>query len=145
MSRPSPEELKMVEGAASLYNFTPNLVTDVFKNRRGRWTSVRIWSVNDLGTLRKLDLFVTSANDKPIEDFTVVDFTFEKTKQMEELEDFYNNGVVSDEQAQDILAAARSEKIIVKAVDKVEEAFGNEYERKQQLQGLSFEDFLTYE
>lgn len=145
MSRPSPEELKMVEGAASLYNFTPNLVTDVFKNRRGRWTSVRVWSVNDLGTLRKLDLFVTSANDKPIEDFTIVDFTFEKTKQMEELEDFYNDGVVSDEQAQDLLAAARNDKIIVKAVDKVEEAFGNEYERKQQLQGLSFEDFLTYE
>ena len=143
MSRPTPEELKMVEGAIPLYNFKPNVVIDVFKNRRGRWNSIRIWSIQDLGTLRKLDLFATGTDDKPIEDFTIVDFTSEKTEEMIRLEELFNDGVVPDEQVPTILAAARDSEIIpTKAIDKVEEAFGSEYDKKQRFKNTTFEELI---
>ena len=51
----------------------PNLVTDVFKVRSGEWTRVRIWSVMNLGTLKKKDLFLTDARLEPIEGFYIRD------------------------------------------------------------------------
>lgn len=58
MSRPTAEELNLVE-AYCKDGVLPNVVTDIYKMRRGRYTQVRIWSYSDLGTCRREDLFVT--------------------------------------------------------------------------------------
>ena len=51
MSRPTKEELQELAGFQGQFSFTPNLVTDVYKNRRGRWNMIRIWSYVDLGCI----------------------------------------------------------------------------------------------
>ena len=70
MARPTKEELDLLE---PLYkdrpDDKPNLVTDIFKVRSGEWTQVRIWSVMNLGTLKKKDLFITDSRLEPIENF----------------------------------------------------------------------------
>lgn len=142
MSRPAPEELKLVEGLQSRFNFTPNLITDIFKNRRGRWTNLRIWSRNDLGTLRKQDLFVTTPDNKSIDDFQIVDFTYEKTEEMKELEELYNEGVVPEKMAEQILVSFEENSQNEKVLDAIKTAFGNEKERRQQVHDASFDDFL---
>ena len=50
---------------------TPNFVTDIYKNRRGKWTGVRIWRYVDLGTCRVTDCFVTTRKNEVIEFSTV--------------------------------------------------------------------------
>jgi Replicative DNA helicase len=70
MARPSKEELELLEEAGLLSKYgVPNCVTDIFKVREGRWSQVRIWSIVDLGRMKKKDLFVTNANLEAIEDF----------------------------------------------------------------------------
>ena len=44
----------------------PTHVSDIYKNRRGRYTSVRVWHIFDLGTCRMQDLFVTDQTFQPI-------------------------------------------------------------------------------
>lgn len=61
MARPTQEELKILDSFIQQYGVTPNLCTDVFKVRDGDLNQIRIWSVADLGTLRKTDLFVTDS------------------------------------------------------------------------------------
>lgn len=56
MARPTDEEIHKLE---TLSNIRPNLVTDIYKMRRGKYTQVRIWSLVDLGTCRRTDLFAT--------------------------------------------------------------------------------------
>lgn len=63
-ARPAKEELDFF---ASSGQAVPNLVTDVYKVRSGEWTQVRIWSLVDLGTLRKVDLYTTDARLNIIE------------------------------------------------------------------------------
>ena len=52
----------------------PNLVYHIYKNRRGRYTSVKLWCTADLGTCRVTPRFLTSNNYKliPIEDFNII-------------------------------------------------------------------------
>ncbi len=45
----------------------PNMITDVYKNRRGKWTGVRIWRYVDLGTCRVTDCFITDRRNEPID------------------------------------------------------------------------------
>lgn len=142
MSRPSVEELKIVEGFQSRFHFSPDLVTDVFKNRRGRWTMVRIWSKNDLGTCRRYDLFVTTADNKPIEEFQIVDFTTEKTDEMKELEDFFNTGLVSDTVAENLLNNINEVIDNTSLTNSIEEAFGDIRETKIRLSKKTFEELL---
>lgn len=68
MARPSKEELSALEPIITQYG-RPNLVTDIFKVRSGEWTQVRIWSIVDLGTLKKKDLFLTDAHLDIVEGF----------------------------------------------------------------------------
>ena len=70
MARPSPEEIKILEPLVASYG-QPNMVTDIFKVRSGEWSQVRIWSIVDLGTLRKHDLFITDSRLEAIEGFFV--------------------------------------------------------------------------
>ena len=85
MSRPTKEELNELAGFQNAIPIVPNLVTDVYKNRRGRWNMVRIWSKNDLGVCLKEDLFVTTALMKPIEDFNSVRFDSIDTQEFDVL------------------------------------------------------------
>lgn len=105
MSRPTQDELKLVSSSYENLNYTPNVVIDVFKNRRGRWTQIRIWGCNDLGTCRRKDLFVTTPNNKPIEDLIVIDFESNKDEEMVELENFYNDMIIKEEDKEPILDA----------------------------------------
>ena len=50
----------------------PNFVTDIYKNRRGKWTGIRIWRYIDLGTSRTIDCFITDRKGEPIEDFNSI-------------------------------------------------------------------------
>lgn len=98
MSRPTPDELNQISEFKKSFGFTPNLVTDIFKNRRGRWNMVRIWSLNDLGTCRKNDLFITTANMKEVTDFIVIDFKpYEQDLTLlKDLEKLYNVGEITE-------------------------------------------------
>lgn len=86
IARPTKEELELLEPlfqekqiqgknivfldkSNATYIERPNLVTDIYKVRNGEWTQVRIWSVMNLGTLRKKDLFITDSRLEPIKDF----------------------------------------------------------------------------
>ena len=57
-ARPTKEEIDFFVG---LGQAIPNIVTDIYKVRSGQWTQVRIWSLIDLGILRKVDLFMTDS------------------------------------------------------------------------------------
>ena len=105
MSRPTQDELKLVSSSYENLNCTPNVVIDVFKNRRGRWTQIRIWGYNDLGTCRRRDLFVTTPSNKPIEDLIVIDFESNKDEEMIKLEEYYNGKVIDDEDKDTVLNA----------------------------------------
>ena len=72
MARPTKEEIEILEPLIKVYG-EPNMVTDIFKVRSGEWTQVRIWSVINLGRMRKKDLFITDANLEPIINFTFRD------------------------------------------------------------------------
>ena len=65
-ARPTKEEIDFF---ISTGETVPNLVTDIYKVRSGVWTQVRIWSLIDLGTLRKEDLYMTDARLNVIKDF----------------------------------------------------------------------------
>ena len=45
----------------------PNLVIDIYKNRRGKMSSLKIFRYFDFGTCRATDLFVTDANYRKYE------------------------------------------------------------------------------
>jgi hypothetical protein len=68
MARPTKEELETLEPITAQHG-KPNLVTDIFKVRSGEWTQVRIWSVMDLGTMKRDDLFITDSRLEVIQDF----------------------------------------------------------------------------
>ena len=66
MARPTKEEIDFFASAGEAI---PTIVTDVYKVRSGMWTQVRIWSAVDLGTLRKVDLYITNQRLEIISDF----------------------------------------------------------------------------
>lgn len=45
----------------------PNFITDIYKNRRGKWTGIRIWRYIDLGTCRTIDCFITDRKGNPLD------------------------------------------------------------------------------
>jgi hypothetical protein len=68
MARPTKEELDILKPIIENYG-VPNVVTDIFKVRSGQWTQVRIWSVVDLGRMKREDLFVTDSRLDAIDGF----------------------------------------------------------------------------
>ena len=68
MARPTKEELETLEPIIATHG-KPNLVSDIFKVRSGERTQVRIWSIVDLGTMRRDDLFLTDSRLVVINDF----------------------------------------------------------------------------
>lgn len=70
MARPTKEELVAISGLCETEKIKwesehiepfqmPNCVTDIYKNRGGADTQMRIWSYLDLGTMKRHDYFVT--------------------------------------------------------------------------------------
>lgn len=142
MSRPSIEELKIVRGFPKLYGFSPDCVTDIFKNRRGRWTMIRIWSKMDLGVCRRYDLFVTTPDLKAIKDFQIIDFVQEKDQELIDLELYYNEGEVTDLMEQQLIENFSPDIAPESLLDEVSKAFGDTRERKEQLKNVAFDDLL---
>ena len=58
----------------------PTHVSDIHKNRRGRYTSVRVWHNFDLGTCRMQDMFVTDHLFQPI-NIQIVKYLFGEEKE----------------------------------------------------------------
>lgn len=72
MTRVTPEELKQLEGLIEESSILiPNIVTDIYKNRAGEWTQIRIWSYFDAGTMWKKDLFITNSRLEPVQNFSL--------------------------------------------------------------------------
>lgn len=145
MSRPSVEELKLIEGFSNQFNITPNCVTDIFKNRQGRWTMIRLWSINDLGTCTKKDLFVTTHDMKPITDFQIIDFNStneSSNKEIQDLIDKFNvNSVINYDNVDEILD--RIDSAAPPSVsNKIKEAFGDSIEEKKRLKDMDWSDFI---
>lgn len=139
MSRPSVEELNQISEFKKSFGYTPNLVTDVYKNRRGRWNMVRIWSMHDLGTCRKYDLFITTANMKSVDEFIVVDFKSYESEELKDLEKLYNTGEVSENLYQEIIDITDSSDTIL---DNLTNAFGDREDRLNRVKDKDISDLL---
>ena len=70
------DELTLLGGIRISQSIMPNQVLDIYKVRRGRYNGVRIWSLADLGTCRKKDLFITDAKYQEVKDFQILNFEF---------------------------------------------------------------------
>lgn len=70
------DDLKILSGVIQNYGFTPNLVIDLYKSRRNRYKNVKIWCLADLGTCRKIDLFLTDSRFNEVDGFEPVIFMF---------------------------------------------------------------------
>lgn len=101
----------------------------------------RIWSYMDLGILRRTDLFVTTPANELIEEFQIVDFREKRTPEMTELENFCNEGLVTEEIAQNLIENFVQNNS-TNFSNEVEEAFGNQIERRKQVHDSSFDDYL---
>lgn len=139
MSRPSIEELNQISEFKKSFGYTPNLVTDVYKNRRGRWNMVRIWSMHDLGTCRKYDLFITTANMKSVDEFIIVDFKSYESEELKNLEKLYNTGEVSENLYQEIIDITDSSDTIL---DNLTNAFGDREDRLSRVKDKDISDLL---
>lgn len=78
----SLNESKKIEGVCTTLGLPmPTHVSDIYKNRRGRYTAVRVWHYFDLGTCRMEDLFVTNVTLEPV-DVPIIKYVFnEQTSQ----------------------------------------------------------------
>lgn len=139
MSRPSVEELNQISEFKKSFGYTPNLVTDVYKNRRGRWNMVRIWSMHDLGTCRKYDLFITTANMKSVDEFIIIDFKSYESEELKDLEKLYNTGEVSENVYQEIIDITDSSDTIL---DNLTNAFGDREDRLSRIKDKDISDLL---
>lgn len=82
--RIEPEEFKQVEAiwnelkVLKHYSHDPNLVIDVYKNRRGEMNAVKIFRYFDYGTCHCEDLFVTDSSYKGIKDIGHLQYDVKK-------------------------------------------------------------------
>ena len=139
MSRPSVEELNQISEFKKSFGYTPNLVTDVYKNRRGRWNMVRIGSMHDLGTCRKYDLFITTANMKSVDDFIIVDFKSYESEELKDLEKLYNTDEISENLCQEIIDTKDYSDTIF---DNLIDAFGDREDRLNKIKNKDISDLL---
>lgn len=139
MSRPTPEELSQLSGFQQQFAYAPTLVTDIFKNRGGRWNRVRIWSYYDAGNLRTEDLFVTTADMKPIESFKIVNFN------TCEFNDFTNLCLElnSTDNGKENSIVSEFEEMDYPSLDSAD-AFEDEEDNKRRMSTKSFADLLSF-
>ena len=128
MSRPTREELQPYSEYISSFG-EPNLVIDVYKNRRGRWNMVRIFCKNDLGICRRKDLFITDAQGRVLTDFNLANYSILKKDGFNDELNLYNTGEVSDSLLESSCAIEPKETENLTA-DDIKEAFGTLAEKK---------------
>lgn len=88
MARPTKEELVAIAGRCKIYEEEvwnekyplvpfnmPNCVTDVYKNRGGADTQIRIWSYLDLGTMKRQDYFALDSRNEEVKLAICPDYT----------------------------------------------------------------------
>lgn len=138
MSTPSPEELTAVAAFKQNFGYSPNVVTDVFKNRRGRWNQVRIWSYFDKGTCRKYDLFITSDRMKPLNEFFIVDFKHNCNMEVQDLLKLYNNGEVANNEVIKTYIKEEDEQIL----NNFSEVFGDREDRLMRIKNKGLSELL---
>ena len=88
ISRVTKEERELLTEVTDQIGIVPNQVMDIYKVRRGRYTNVRIWSYVDLGTCRKIDLFITDDKMAVLEGFETISFDFVEQKDEQLIHDF---------------------------------------------------------
>lgn len=122
ISRPTREELQPYSEYISTFG-EPNLVIDVYKNRRGRWNMVRIFCKNDLGICRRKDLFITDAQGRILTDFNLANYSVLKNGGFNDELNLYNTGEVRDSLLESSCAIEPKETENLTA-DDIKEAFG---------------------
>lgn len=139
-ARVTPDELQLISKFIDNFGLKPNIVTDVYKNRRGRWTNIRIWSYYDYGTCRKQDLFVTSATMKEkLEDFVIIDFKNQDEQDFSDLLTLYNNGEIKEKVYKEYYMPADETNELV---SDLEDAFGDREEREKFYKDKAFGDLI---
>lgn len=139
-ARVTPDELQLISKFIDNFGLKPNIVTDVYKNRRGRWTNIRIWSYYDYGTCRKQDLFVTSATMKEkLEDFVIMDFKNQDEQDFSDLLTLYNNGEIKEKVYKEYYMPADETNELV---SDLEDAFGDREEREKFYKDKVFGDLI---
>lgn len=86
MNRVGSRDKEIIEPIIQEYSVEPNIVVDVYKVRRGKYSNVKIWSEFDLGTCRKKDLFITDQFYNAIPGFQVHDYIIRQPDLETELE-----------------------------------------------------------
>jgi replicative DNA helicase len=70
-----PEEKAIVEQLCKHAGIEiPNVVTDIYKNRRGELTSVKLFRYFDYGTCRTRDLFLTGLNHNILKNYDKIEY-----------------------------------------------------------------------
>lgn len=113
------EELTTLDALIRKTGIRPNQVTDIYKLRRGRYNSVRIWSYMDLGTCRKKDLFITDGNYNEINGFQTTQILIElkEVELVSSLLKLLNTGEASEEVIQEF----SKKEIDIENVNKIQE------------------------
>jgi hypothetical protein len=79
-----PEEMAIVEQLCRHAGIEiPNVVTDIYKNRRGELTNVKLFRYFDYGTCRSRDLFLTGLNHNILKNYDKIEY---ETKEMDLLD-----------------------------------------------------------
>lgn len=140
MARTTDEELQEVSKFIDSFGVKPNIVTDVYKNRRGRWTNIRIWSYYDYGTCRKTDLFITSASMRErIDDFTIMDFKNVEAQDFSSLLEDYNSREKAEEEEKTYYIPEDDTSSIL---SNLKEAFGGREDLQQFYESQSWGDMI---
>ena len=140
MARTTDEELQEVSKFIDSFGVKPNIVTDVYKNRRGRWTNIRIWSYYDYGTCRKTDLFITSASMRErIDDFTIMDFKNMEAQDFSSLLENYNSREKTEEEEKTYYIPEDDTSSIL---SNLKEAFGGREDLQQFYESQSWGDMI---
>ena len=142
MSRPTKSELSTLQNFEETFSFMPNLVIDIFKNRRGRWTMVRIWSYQDLGTCRRQDLFITTADMKPITDFNTYTFNNINFNEYTSICEEYNQGVVSNGDYEELYNPANEKPDY--SLKNAVAAFEDIEDNRRRMENKSFDELLSF-
>ena len=143
MARTTDEELQEVSKFIDSFGVKPNIVTDVYKNRRGRWTNIRIWSYYDYGTCRKTDLFITSASMRErIDDFTIMEFKNVEEQNFSSLLEDFNGREKIEEKEEEKTYYMPEDNDTRDIVSNIKEAFGGREDLQQFYESQNWGDMI---
>ena len=122
ISKVTDKDLEMLDGAITNgFMAKPNQVLDIYKNRRGQFKDIRIWSASDLGTCRREDLIVTDAHYNPIENISLIEKSLPECEEIV-IDNILNKICISKTETKDYSQV--TDKIIEKSLDnKLEKGF----------------------